>query len=253
MFFTYDHKIIIRFSTIFEEREDDKWKNYSKDIFNEKKLDIRFNLFEKFCLWTITNQSLISYQVIIIYDKNLPEKYLNKLKDLTKNYEFIVLHEWNKKDKLVDNNWLAPYIDKTKNFLITTRFDDDDILNLKNNERLLNFINSKKEKLENKLISFSKGKFIYYENNKFRISECNYKTPALWLTYVTKIDAENNVYVFSHDQIKKSMYFELRFPNNFGIINHVYGIDKRIIRMKRKYKKTIQDTDLEKIYDMFSK
>ena len=73
----FKHFIIIRFSTIFSERAE--FKNYIKEIFDENKLNIRFELFEKFCLWTLVNQTLINYKVIIIYDENLPIKYYDKL------------------------------------------------------------------------------------------------------------------------------------------------------------------------------
>jgi hypothetical protein len=250
-----EHIIIIRFSTIFKERGE--FNNYIKDIFKDDKLEIRFDLFKKFCLWTIVNQTLINYKVIIIYDKDLPEKYYNKLFELTKDYKFIILHKWDINNLLHENNWLEEYIDKTKKYLLTSRFDDDDILNINNNKRLYEFIKNKNiNKLENNVIAFSKGKFIYIEDkeDKYSISDCTYKTPGLWLTYITKIDNKINIYGLDHCLTKSKTIKThlLNFENNYGIINHKYGNNQRIVRMKKMYKNRIEEITLENIYKIFS-
>lgn len=246
----FEHVIIIRFSTIFKERNE---FNNTENLFKEENLDTRFDLFEKFCLWTIVNQSLISYKVIIIYDKDLPEKYYNKLYELTKDYDFIILHKWIIQHFLHENFWLEPYIDKSKEYLITSRFDDDDILNLKNNERLIEYINKRGTKrFDNSIISFSKGKFIFYENDTLSISKCNYDTPGLWLSYVSKIDYRYNIFSMNHCSLKNIKIHRLYFDYNFGILNHHYGNDKRIIRFKKAYKNIIEKTTLDEIYKLFS-
>lgn len=246
----FEHLVIIRFSTIFKERGE--FNEYIKSIFNEDKLNIRFELFEKFCLWTLVNQSLINYKVIIIYDKDLPEKYYNKLLELTENYNFIILHKWNKDDLLHTNNWLKCYINKSKKYLLTSRFDDDDILHCKNNEYMINLIKQKGiENLENHIITFCFGKFIYYENNNYSISNCNYPTPGLWLTYISKIDEKMNIYSINHCNTGKNT-IKIKNKNNFGILNHHYGNDKRIIRYKKAHKNKIKSITLNEIYQLFT-
>lgn len=247
----FNHFIIIRFSTIFNERGE--FNEYKKTIFNKDKLNIRFELFEKFSLWTIINQSLINYKVIIIYDKDLPEEYYNKLFELTKDYNFIILHKWNNNDLLEENKWLECYLDKSKKYLITSRFDDDDILHYKNNEYMINIIKKKGiENLENTIITFCFGKFIYYENNNYSISDCNYPTPGLWLSYISKIDEKINIYGMDHCKINKNT-IKIINKNNFGILNHHYGNDKRIIRYKKSHKNKIKSITLNEIYELFSK
>lgn len=245
----FEHLIIIRFSTIFRDRFE--FKNYEKTIFNEHKLNMRFDLFQKFCLWSLINQTYINYKVIIIYDENLPKKFFQRLFDLTNNYSFIFLHKWNKNHFLHKNNWLEPYIDFSKKYLITSRFDDDDIFNLNNNERMINKIKETNiSDLINVVITFSKGKFIYMENGIYNISNCEYKTPGLWLSYITYINHQYNIFSMDHTKINKKL-ISLNFPNNFGIVNHCYGNNKRLIRMKKNYKNSLKRIKLGDIYELF--
>ena len=111
-----EHLIIIRFSCYFPERselEKDKDKLLNKD-----RLKLRFELFEKFCLWSLVHQTTKHYKIIIIYDKDMHQMWLNRLRYLTDKYDYIILHEWDIHYKLHENYWLQDYIDINKKYLI---------------------------------------------------------------------------------------------------------------------------------------
>ena len=247
-----EHLVIIRFSVIFKNRPE--FKKLENNLFNKDRLDLRFNLFEKFCLWSIVNQSLKNFKVILIHDKNLPIEYLNKLINLTKDYKYIILHEWNINECIHTNEWLQKYVDKSKELLITSRFDDDDIIRVNLNEEMYDYINRKKKYIKkNNIISFANGKFIYIDNNDdYSISNCCYKkSVGIWLSHIADIKSNINIYSYDHSRIKDIRIFNLKLNFGWGCINHEYGNDNRIIRMKQKYKNSIEKTNLKKIYNLF--
>ena len=247
-----EHLVIIRFSVIFNNRPE--FNKRLPDLFKKERLDLRFELFEKFCLWSLINQTLINFKTIIVYDKKLPKKYLEKLVNLTKDHKFITLHEWNIEDNIANNDWLQKYIDQSKELLLISRFDDDDIIRINLNEQMYDFIKKKRKYIKNCIISFAKGKFIYVEKENYSISPCCYKSNiGIWLTYITNIDSKKNIYSFDHSRISKIKVFNLNLGFSYGCVNHNWGNDNRIVRMRHKYKKRnlISKINLDKIYNFF--
>lgn len=239
------HFIIIRFSTIFNNRPEFKAKEYK--LFNNSRLNLRFELFENFCLKGIINQTLINFKVIIIYDEKLPEKYLYKLIELTRDYDYIILHQWDNNYQLEKNNWLVKYLDLSKKYLITTRLDDDDIINKELNKVMYDFIKklvNKKYKLNDRVISFTGSKFIDYENNEYYIYPTKRKQLACYITHIIDFTLYNyNVYSMSHDNIDKRCKL-IDFHNCFGILNHIGENDNRLIRYKNKPKEKITYSEI---------
>ena len=247
-----EHLVIVRFSVIFKNRPE--FNKRLPNLFKKERLDLRFELFEKFCLWSLINQTLINFKAIIVYDKKLPKEYLDKLINLTKDHKFIILHEWDIKDNIGNNDWLQKYIDKSKQLLITSRFDDDDIIRANLNERMYCYINRKKKYVKRSIISFAKGKFIYIDKEGYSISPCCYKNNiGIWLTYIDDINSKNNIYSFDHSRINKIRVFNLNFGFSWGCVNHNWGNDNRIVRMKHKYekRKLIDKITLDKIYNFY--
>lgn len=248
-----EHFIIIRFSVLFKNRPYEERKYH--ETFLEERLETRFKFFEMFCLKSLVNQTKKDFKIIILYDQLLPKKYKEKLVSLTNDYENIILHLWNKEHQLEHNNWLQPYIDKSKKYLLTTRFDDDDLLNFKINEKLKEFLSKKNlEKLKNSIVSFSGGKFIYVSEDikTFKLSECTYKTPSIFLTLITDINSSNNVYFQSHHDIKIKVTV-LKLLNAWGQINYSkwHLDDTRNLRMGKRYKNRMEEINLKNIYKKF--
>ena len=248
-----EHLIIIRFSCYFPERSE--MEKDKKKLLDRNRLNLRFELFEKFCLWSLVHQTTKNFKIIIVYDKDLHKIYVDRLKSLIELYDFIIMHKWDTEYKLHENKWLQCYIDKNKKYLITTRIDDDDIINLRLNEmfyKLFVYNLRKYGSYNNSLISFKGGKFIYKNKERFQIAPCNYPTAAIFLSYCSSINDSQNIYARDHAEIEFDKKMRIyRFPNCWGILNHEFNNDStRRTRMFRK--EQTEDIQYKKIYDLFS-
>lgn len=234
-----EHFIIIRFSTIFNNRPELK----TTHIFDSDRLDFRFNLFSKYTLPSLVNQSLITFKIIIIYDKNLPTQYFDTLFHLTKDYDFIILHQWNINDNLVNNDWFLQYITNKNpdSYIITTRIDDDDMIHKNLNKKMISHI--KKFYCKDSIITFSGAHFLKYINdNDMSIRKINYKSLSVFQTKIAKL-SDINIYGHSHDNIKISHKI-IKFNNAFVQFNHIYENDNRFQRFFNKTYTPISYTQL---------
>jgi hypothetical protein len=240
-----EHIIIIRFSVKLQNSGLNE-----ENLFSDERLKNRFYLFEKFCLWGITNQNLQDFKVVILYDENLPDKWKNKLIKLTSIYDYIYLHKWNYNDYISGVNWLTQYMNHKIKFKLYTRLDDDDILNVNINKFLKNYLSKNIELHLNKYISFAGGKFINYDCDKFKIFRSSYQKPAIFYSRLTTSNDDKNVFTgISHDVVSDNMITVLKFRNSWGILNHPFEDSNRYQRFKNSSNNIVS---LEKIYQIFS-
>ena len=233
-----EHLVIIRFSVILN--RDEFLKKINSLLCNER-LEYRFKLFETFCLPSLLQQSLIDYKIIIIIDENLPINWKTRLTDLTKDYNFITLHSWNKKDTFESNDWIMPYVDyKTKKFLCTTRIDDDDMINKDANLIFKKILYARRSKINEKsCYHLSNGIYIHIEkDNRLFPFKCNNKSLAVFMSLITPIENEKNIYYYSHDKIAnypEIMQIQVlsKSIQLFAVTNHHWENDTRNVRFKK--------------------
>ncbi len=248
-----EHVVIIRFSVDLNRNE------FTKNIGNllkEERLEYRFELFEKYCFVALSNQSVCDFKVIILIDKNLPTKYVNKLNNIIKNEKNFCIHYWNKTDKLESNSWLIKYIDTSKKFLCTTRIDDDDIIHYKANELFKTCLYKKIKNFEKRnIFHLSSGIYIHIEKDeKIYPIVCTNKSLAVFMSLVTPMNNdEYNIYYYSHDiiqQYPEINQHHIMCPNGslFGVTNHFWENDTRYKRFAKHKKETCT---LEEIYEKF--
>ena len=247
-----EHIVIIRFSVDMNRSE---FANKLENLLNEDRLDYRFELFETYCLPSLIQQSVIDFKVLIIIDKNLPLKYVNRLTRLVIKEHNFFIHYWEQEHSLENNDWLMQYIDKTKKFLCTTRMDDDDIIHQKSNELFKVCLYEKRNTFnKNSIYHLSSGIYVHIEKDKsiFPIV-CNNKSLAVFMSLITPMETEHNIYYYSHDIIEK--YIDLKqfhiICNDallFGVTNHPWENDTRYKRFA-KHKK--ESCTLEEIYIKF--
>ena len=224
-----EHFIIIRFSVIFQNRPELK----TDKLFDKQRMDFRFNLFEKYCLPCIINQTKIDFKVIILYDPNLPKEYFEKLENLVKSYQFIYLHCWKLQDKLSSNDWLKPYFTNNDfdKYFITTRLDDDDMINFNLNFRFKRYIN-KFYSLDN-IISFKGASFINYrDDNDLGIYKVKYSSLSVFQSKIHKFD-DVNIYGHNHNDVKHKLKV-IKSLDCFFQLNHIYENDNRMVRFSKK-------------------
>ena len=146
--------------------------DYKSKLFDNKRLDLKFYIFEKMTIPSIVNQTNQDFIWFIYSSKYLPENYKQKLLNLTKNYSKIKVF-------FIESfsDFYRPPIIAEKFF--TLRLDDDDSLRL-------DFIDSVNkynfDEHENCIISHINGiKFAYYDDKITYGGEISYKKIALGL------------------------------------------------------------------------
>jgi hypothetical protein len=242
-----DHIIIIRFSVIFK-------NNLMNDnnLFSDKRLETRINLFKTFCLPGIINQTVKDFKVVILYDRLLPDKFKNQLELLIKDYSYIYLHKWVVDHNLKETSWLSEYRDNTKKYSLYTRLDDDDMLHSDINLVLKKNIGKNYEEYLNKIISFRGGKFINYDGdiNNLKIFRSKYRKGAIFYSRFTLSSDPINVFTgISHDTVQDSDMIIIKMRNCWAILNHDYEDSDRYQRMKNS--KSVH-VELYAIYKIFN-
>ena len=129
-------------------------EQYKSELFNEKRLEFKFTVFEMVTLPSILNQTNQNYIWYIYSSEYLPEKYKKRLISITENYEkikCIFIKSFND-----FNQFVIPYTN-----YCSIRLDDDDGLC----PIFIENVNKYKEK-KNTIISYPCGKSFTINNNK---------------------------------------------------------------------------------------
>ncbi len=130
--FGIEHIVITRFSFRGKEafkkqriRNNSMWKMY-EDPLKKSNLEYRFKIFEITCLPSILNQINQEFTWILIIDKDLPNRYKEKLSILLSERKHTFLYTYDGNYDLEEINWLKPYFKIKPKYILTTNMDDDD-------------------------------------------------------------------------------------------------------------------------------
>lgn len=239
-----EHFIIIRYSVLFNNRPEFTAK--SSKLFDEDRLDFRLNLFENFCFPSIKNQTLKDFKVIILYDEKLPKKYYDRIVDITKDEKYVFLHKWNIEDNLSSSSWLKPYIKdyNEEKYIITTRLDDDDMINSDINNRMKKYM--KRFNCIQKIVSFTGGNFLnIYSSDKMELFRVKYKGLSIYLTKIHKM-TDPNIYAHVHHNHGLPQRI-INIENAFIQLNHIYENDNRLQRFSKKKGRLVNKKELFEI------
>ncbi|MGN6267192.1 MAG: glycosyltransferase [Ginsengibacter sp.] len=123
----FQHFLVTRFNLRVSE-----WKTTKSglDLLSEAWLNDRFEKFESYCLPSVLNQKNKNFKWLIFLDKLTPSKYLSKIEKLQKTYPGIHCYFINGITELNDafKEAINTLIDKNKDWIITTRLDNDDAI-----------------------------------------------------------------------------------------------------------------------------
>ena len=248
-----DHLVIIRWSVNLRRNE---FMKKLDTLLCEKRLQQRFELFEKYCFPSLCQQSYCNFKVILIIDVDLPSAWKQKLENLVRGHTNFIIHVWNKEDVFESNSWLRCYTENKK-FLCTTRMDDDDMVHKDANKFFIYSVFSRRNLLKNNKMNFnvSNGVYLQMENNENTyVIKCTNKELAVFMSYITSSETNSNVYSYCHDElkdnndIKKVQIFYKNAPL-FGVTNHVWGNDNRLHRFSNRKKEKISQHE---IYNLFA-
>lgn len=121
------HFIITRFNLKNKQNLKD---NLISNPVSSEWLDNRFELFEKYCLPSVINQSNQNFVWCLCFDIDTPVEYKNKIDSILKNYKnykaiYIDGFPSLKKETI---NFIKSNITNNDKFIITSRLDNDDII-----------------------------------------------------------------------------------------------------------------------------
>ena len=104
------------------------YSEYLKYLFSDERMNVKFKLFESITLPSIVNQlDLKNVYWIICVSNKMPERYLNRLNNLIKPYDFIKTLTFKDNEDVNDNIISTKLFQAYKNKIkATIRLDDDD-------------------------------------------------------------------------------------------------------------------------------
>ncbi|WP_417558562.1 glycosyltransferase [Mesoflavibacter zeaxanthinifaciens] len=121
------HFIATRFNLKVE-----TWKT-AKDgstVLTDEWLEERFELFEKYCYPSVINQKNKNFYWVIFFDIDTPKIFKGRIENLIRNHDFIdILYiDGIKAMNHSFNQYILEKLENTKDFIITSRLDNDDAI-----------------------------------------------------------------------------------------------------------------------------
>lgn len=175
-------------------------------ILDEDYLEERFNIFEKYTLPSIKNQVNQNFKWIIFFHKKTPDKFLNKINELKKIFNFEDLY-FNDDETFNFSDYCTKH-DEKADFYITTRIDNDDMIDKNYIKEIQDYANNN---LHECFISFPYGSKLDLNFNKQfdTISPYNHFISMIGLNDKTVLEI-NHVKI--KDEKKDVVFFETEKP-----------------------------------------
>jgi len=124
----FEHFILTRFNLKLSFKKDKKGNNLN----NNKWMEHRIKLFEKFCFPSMVNQSNLNFKWLVFFDGNTPKRYRKIIEKYRKFKNFVPIFINTKKGLKLESlrkkikKHILKIINKKIKFIITTRLDTDD-------------------------------------------------------------------------------------------------------------------------------
>lgn len=118
----YQHFILTRFN--YHLYDGQKIDRDGRKINTRRWMDHRLKLFKKYCFPSLKSQTSQNFTWLVQFDPKTPKRYLKRLRKYGKYRNFVPIFS-NFRD------YLTKHLDTDTKYLITTRFDNDDALNIK--------------------------------------------------------------------------------------------------------------------------
>ncbi|WP_424980171.1 glycosyltransferase [Leisingera sp. S232] len=86
---------LVRFSVLSTEFFDEDFQSLQEKadhLYAPERMELRFRLFENLCLRSLTQQSDSSFRLIVLTSSEMPERYLERLLDLTEPFRNVYCH-----------------------------------------------------------------------------------------------------------------------------------------------------------------
>ena len=160
----YKHFVITRFN--IKANYGCKLKNPGNNPMNrilaEDYLEERFNIFEKYTLQSMKNQTNQNFTWLILFHKKTPNKFKQRIQQLKNEYNFIDLY-FDNEEKFSFSDYCNNQ-GEDKKWYITTRIDNDDMFAEDYIEQIQEYAN---KNLYTAVLSFERGKQFDLNSKKY--------------------------------------------------------------------------------------
>jgi hypothetical protein len=224
---------LLRFSvltpTYYSERFDTLEKT-AAHLFSEARMALRFHLFERLCLPSLTRQSDPDFTAIILTAESLPSPYMDRLKALLAPHDNLVLRPVG-----TDNHY--PLLRKAYNSVATEgathrimfRLDDDDAIDLgfiRRTKALARGLFHLHDDPPPTILSYNRGYYVSIRDGENDVFDACERAPlSTGVTLVAPVDHVTNPYRFVHRKFAQhyNTYSDISAP---GFIRTIHGDNK---------------------------
>ncbi|MCI5145632.1 MAG: hypothetical protein D3923_08890 [Candidatus Electrothrix sp. AR3] len=243
----FDHFLLTRFNVLLNLPRHPEV--IASKRLNQEWLKNRFELFEQYCLPSILSQSNQNFKWLVMFDSKIPDDFKERNQKHGLNCpNYIPIYMDNYTIEKVKNS-ISKRLDKEKQFLITTRLDNDDAV-CKNYVQMIQdcFCCQKKES-----INFTKGYILNHKKNKLYRAKY-YSNP--FVSLIEKADNFQTVYIEKHDQLHKigsvreirSNPAWLQCIHGDNIYNFLFGIRQPIKKLSDNFSVNLDCDQYENKY-----
>lgn len=123
----FEHFLLTRFNVPNPDWMKDKNQN---PVLDEEWLDHRFEIFEKFTLPSVAGQTNRKFTWLVFFDEETPGKYRYRISEYQVkcgNFKPVFVSDWKDYSQKLQGS-LSSGIDKTQQYLLTSRLDNDDCI-----------------------------------------------------------------------------------------------------------------------------
>lgn len=166
----YKHFVITRFNirATYGCKLKNPDNNPMNRILDEDYLEKRFNIFEKYTLQSMINQTNQNFTWLILFHKMTPDKFKQRIKELKDKFNFVDLYfDDGEKFNFLD---YCNSINEKEEYFITTRIDNDDMFPVDYISKIQDYVDNN---LHSCVLSFEKG--MKYDLNSRKKYECKRK------------------------------------------------------------------------------
>ena len=120
------HIFLTRFNVVYH----DKWNNdkNKNKVLGEEWLEHRFELFERYCLPSMINQTNQNFKWLIFFDIKTSSFFRKKIENIKEKNSFFIPYYVKSGEELQTNllEYINNFIKPQNSHIITTRIDNDD-------------------------------------------------------------------------------------------------------------------------------